>query len=184
MLPNMTVIVPADFNQTKQATIAIADHEGPVYLRFGRPVMPIFVAPDAKFEIGKADVLTEGTDVTIVACGHLVWKSIEAAKILAEKGISVELINMHTIKPLDAAALLKSVEKTKCVVTAEEHMINGGLGDSVAQVLTQKMLVPQEYVGVNDTFGESGDPMELMTKYGIDTQDVVEAALRAIQRKA
>ncbi|MFA7274628.1 MAG: transketolase family protein [Crocinitomicaceae bacterium] len=184
MLPNMTVIVPADFNQTKQATIAIADYEGPVYLRFGRPVMPIFVAPDAKFEIGKADVLTEGTDVTIVACGHLVWKSIEAAKILAEKGISVEIINMHTIKPLDAAALLKSVEKTKCVVTAEEHMINGGLGDSVAQVLTQKMLVPQEYVGVNDTFGESGDPMELMAKYGIDTQDVVEAALRAIQRKS
>lgn len=184
MLPNMTVIVPADFNQTKQATIAIADHEGPVYLRFGRPVMPIFVAPDAKFEIGKADILTEGTDVTIVACGHLVWKSIEAAKILAEKGISVEIINMHTIKPLDAAALLKSVEKTKCVVTAEEHMINGGLGDSVAQVLTQKMLVPQEYVGVNDTFGESGDPMDLMAKYGIDTQDVVEAALRAIQRKA
>ena len=184
MLPNMTVIVPADFNQTKQATIAIADHEGPVYLRFGRPVMPIFVAPDAKFEIGKADVLIEGTDVTIIACGHLVWKSIEAAKILAEKGISVELINMHTIKPLDVAALLKSVEKTKCVVTAEEHMINGGLGDSVAQVLTQKMLVPQEYVGVNDTFGESGDPMELMTKYGIDTQNVVDAALKAIHRKA
>lgn len=184
MLPNMTVIVPADFNQTKQATIAIADHEGPVYLRFGRPVMPIFVKPDAKFVIGKADVLVEGADVTIVACGHMVWKSIEAIKVLAEKGIHAELINMHTIKPLDAAALLKSVEKTGCVVTAEEHMINGGLGDSVAQVLTQKMLVPQEYVGVNDTFGESGDPMELMTKYGIDTQNVVDAAMRAISRKA
>lgn len=183
MLPHMTVIVPADFNQTKQATIAIADHEGPVYLRFGRPVMPIFVKPDAKFEIGKADVLIEGTDVTIIACGHMVWKSIEAAKVLEEKGISVELINMHTIKPLDAAAILKSVHKTKCVVTAEEHMINGGLGDSVAQVLTQNFLAPQEYVGVNDTFGESGTPMELMTKYGIDTQNVVDAALKAISRK-
>lgn len=184
MLPNMTVIVPADFNQTKQATIAIADHEGPVYLRFGRPVMPIFVRPDADFVIGKADVLTEGTDVTIIACGHLVWKSIEAAKELEAKGISVEIINMHTIKPLDEAAILKSVGKTKCVVTAEEHMINGGLGDSVAQVLTQKMLAPQEYVGVNDTFGESGKPMELMTKYGIDTQNIVEAALKVISRKA
>ena len=183
MLPNMTVIVPADFNQTKLATIAIADHVGPVYLRFGRPVMPIFVRPDAKFVIGKADVLTEGSDVTIVACGHMVWKSIEAIQILAEKGIKAELINMHTIKPFDEAALLKSIGKTGCVVSAEEHMINGGLGDSVAQVVTRKMLVPQEYVGVDDSFGESGDPMELMTKYHIDTQDVVDAALRAIQRK-
>lgn len=183
MLPNMTVIVPADFNQTKQATIAIAEHQGPVYLRFGRPVMPIFVKPDAEFVIGKADVLTEGTDVTIIACGHLVWKSIEAAKILAEKGISVELINMHTIKPLDVAAILKSVQKTKCVVTAEEHMMNGGLGDSVAQVLAQNFLAPQEYVAVNDSFGESGTPMELMTKYGIDTQNVVDAALKVIARK-
>lgn len=183
MLPNMTVIVPADFNQTKQATIAIAKHNGPVYLRFGRPVMPIFVKPDAEFVIGKADVLTEGTDVTIIACGHLVWKSIEAAKVLAEKGISVELINMHTIKPLDVNAILKSVQKTKCVVTAEEHMMNGGLGDSVAQVLAQNFLAPQEYVAVNDTFGESGTPMELMTKYGIDTQNVVDAALKVIARK-
>jgi transketolase len=183
MLPNMTVVVPCDFNQTKQATIAIADHEGPVYLRFGRPVMPIFIKPDADFVIGKADVLIEGTDVTIIACGHMVWKSIEAAKKLEAQGISVELINMHTIKPLDAAAILKSVSKTKCVVTAEEHMINGGLGDSVAQVLTRNLLVPQEFVGVNDTFGESGNPMELMTKYGIDTDNVVEAALRAISRK-
>jgi transketolase len=183
MLPNMTVVVPCDFNQTKQATIAIADHEGPVYLRFGRPVMPIFIKPDAEFVIGKADVLLEGTDVTIIACGHMVWKSIEAAKKLEAQGISVELINMHTIKPLDAAAILKSVSKTKCVVTAEEHMINGGLGDSVAQVLTRNLLVPQEFVGVNDTFGESGNPMELMTKYGIDTDNVVEAALKAISRK-
>lgn len=184
MLPNMTVIVPCDFNQTKQATIAIADFEGPVYLRFGRPVMPIFVKPDANFVIGKADVLTEGADVTIIACGHLVWKSIEAVKILAEKGIKAELINMHTIKPLDVNAIIKSVEKTGCVVTAEEHMANGGLGDSVAQVLIQNLLAPQEYVAVNDTFGESGPPMELMTKYGIDTQNVVDAALKAIQRKA
>ncbi len=183
MLPNMTVVVPCDFNQTKQATIAIAEHVGPVYLRFGRPVMPIFIKPDAEFVIGKADILIEGTDVTIIACGHMVWKSIEAAKKLEAQGISVELINMHTIKPLDAAAILKSVSKTKCVVTAEEHMINGGLGDSVAQVLTRNLLVPQEFVGVNDTFGESGNPMELMTKYGIDTDNVVEAALKAISRK-
>jgi transketolase len=184
MLPNMTVIVPADFNQTKQATIAIAEHNGPVYLRFGRPSVPIFVKPDAKFVIGKADVVIEGTDVTIIACGHLVWKSIEAAQILKEKGISAEVINMHTIKPLDAAAILKSIKKTGCVVTAEEHMINGGLGDSVAQVVTRNHIVPQEYVGVNDTFGESGPPMELMKKYGIDTDNVVEAAQKAIQRKA
>jgi transketolase len=183
MLPNMTVIVPCDFNQTKQATIAISKHVGPVYLRFGRPVMPIFVKPDAEFIIGKADVLTEGTDVTIIACGHLVWKSIEAAKILTEKGISVELINMHTIKPLDEEAILKSVRKTKCVVTAEEHMANGGLGDSVAQVLAKNFPAPQEYVAVDDSFGESGTPMELMTKYHIDTQDVVDAALKAIGRK-
>lgn len=183
MLPNMTVIVPCDFNQTKQATIAIADHEGPVYLRFGRPVMPIFIKDDAKFEIGKADIILEGTDVTIIACGHLVWKSIEAAKVLEKQGISVELINMHTIKPLDVQAVLKSVGKTKCVVTAEEHMINGGLGDSIAQVLIQQLLVPQEFVGVNDSFGESGTPMELMTKYGIDTQNIVDAALKAISRK-
>jgi transketolase len=184
MLPNMTVIVPADFNQTKQATIAIAKHKGPVYLRFGRPVMPIFVKPDAKFVIGKADVLAEGTDVTIIACGHLVWKSIEALAILKEKGISAELINMHTIKPLDAQAILRSAAKTGCVVTAEEHMMNGGLGEAVSQVLSRELPCPQEYVAVNDSFGESGTPMELMTKYGIDTQDVVNAAMKAIARKA
>ena len=183
MLPNMTVIVPADFNQTKQATIAIAEHSGPVYLRFGRPVMPIFVKPDAKFVIGKADVLAEGTDVTIIACGHLVWKSIEALAILKEKGISAELINMHTIKPLDVQAILTSAGKTGCVVTAEEHMMNGGLGEAVSQVLSRELPCPQEYVAVNDSFGESGTPMELMTKYGIDTQDVVNAAMKAIARK-
>jgi transketolase len=183
MLPNMTVIVPADFNQTKQATIAIAAHDGPVYLRFGRPVMPIFVKPDAEFIIGKADILTEGRDVTIIACGHMVWKSIEALKTLHEMGISAELINMHTIKPLDEAAILQSVAKTGCVVTAEEHMMNGGLGEAVSQVLTRKHPVPQEYVAVNDTFGESGTPMELMTKYHIDTPDVVAAVQRAIARK-
>ncbi len=183
MLTNMTVIVPADFNQTKQATIASAAHNGPVYLRFGRPVMPIFVKPDAEFVIGKADVLTEGTDVTIIACGHMVWKSIEALKTLMEKGISVELINMHTIKPLDVDAILKSVAKTRCLVTAEEHMRNGGLGDAVAQVLAQHDPIPQEFVAVNDKFGESGTPMELMTKYGIDTADVIAAVEKVIARK-
>ena len=183
MLPNMTVIVPADFNQTKQATIAIADHQGPVYLRFGRPVMPIFIKPDAPFIIGKADVIKEGNDVTIIACGHLVWKSIEAIKTLEERGISVELINMHTIKPLDEAAILASVAKTKCVVSAEEHMINGGLGEAISQVLSRKMPVPQEFVGVNDSFGESGAPMELMTKYGIDTQNIISAVLKVLARK-
>ena len=183
MLPNMTVIVPADYNQTKQATMAIADLEGPVYLRFGRPSVPIFVKPDANFQIGKADLLIPGTDVTIIACGHLVWKSIEAAKILAEKGISAEVINMHTIKPLDNQAVLNSVAKTRCVVTAEEHMYHGGLGDSVAQLLAQENPTPQEYVAVNDTFGESGTPDELMVKYGIDTPNIVQAAEKVIGRK-
>ena len=183
MLPNMAVVVPCDYNQTKQATIALADHEGPAYLRFGRPSVPIFTPEDAKFEIGKADVLIEGTDVTIVACGHLVWKAIEAAEQLNEKGISAEVINMHTIKPFDAKAVLESVSKTKCVVTAEEHMINGGLGDSVAQVLSQNTPTPQEYVGVRDQFGQSGKPDELMTKYGIDTINVVEACEKVIKRK-
>lgn len=183
MLPNMTVIVPADFNQTKQATIASAAHNGPVYLRFGRPSVPIFVKPDAEFIIGKADTIIEGTDVTIIACGHLVWKSIEAAQELEKQGISAEVINMHTIKPLDEAAVLKSIAKTKCVVTAEEHMYNGGLGDSIAQLLARTNPTPQEYVAVNDTFGESGTPDELMAKYHIDTPDVVAAALKVIARK-
>jgi transketolase len=183
MLPNMTVIVPADFNQTKQATIAAAKHNGPVYLRFGRPSVPIFVKEDAEFVIGKADTVIEGTDVTIIACGHLVWKSIEAAKELEKQGVSAEVINMHTIKPLDEEAILKSVAKTKCVVTAEEHMYHGGLGDSVAQLLARTNPTPQEYVAVNDTFGESGTPDELMAKYNIDTPDVVAAALKVIKRK-
>jgi transketolase len=184
MLPNMTVIVPADYNQTKAATMAIADHVGPVYLRFGRPVVPIFVPDNQAFVIGKADVLIAGTDVTIVACGHLVWKSIEAAQILAEQGISAEVINMHTIKPFDSAALLKSVAKTGCVVSAEEHMRNGGLGDAVAQVLSQELPSPQEYVAVNDKFGESGTPEELMAKYGLEAVDVVAAAKKVIARKS
>ncbi len=183
MLPNMTVIVPCDFNQTKQATIAIADLNGPVYLRFGRPAVPIFTQPDAHFTIGKADVLMEGNDVTIIACGHLVWKSIEAAEELRNQGISAEVINMHTIKPLDEEAILRSVAKTGCVVTAEEHMIYGGLGDSVAQVLSRNNPTPQEYVGVNDTFGESGKPDELMAKYNIDTPNVVAAAQAVLKRK-
>lgn len=183
MLPNMTVIVPCDFNQTKQATMAIADHTGPVYLRFGRPSVPIFTASNQSFEIGKADFIFEGNDVTIIACGHLVWKAIQAAQALLEIGIDAEVINMHTIKPFDTDAVLRSVKKTRCVVTAEEHMINGGLGDSVAQVLTRHFPTPQEFVGVNDTFGESGTPDELMTKYHIDVNDIVEASKKVISRK-
>ncbi len=183
MLPNFSVIVPCDYNQTKAATIAIADHHGPVYLRFGRPKWPIFTSPDEKFEIGKAQHLIEGTDVTIFACGHMVWKAIEAEEVLSEKGISVEVINIHTIKPLDTEAILKSVEKTRCVVTAEEHQANGGLGESVARVLASNTPVPQEFVAVNDQFGESGKPEELLDKYGLGVNDVVAAAQKAIQRK-
>ena len=184
MLPNMTVVVPADFNQTKQATKAIAKHDGPVYLRFGRPVMPIFVKPDADFQIGKAQEVYKGTDVTIIACGHMVWKSIEAAKVLTEKGVSVELINMHTIKPLDVSAVLSSVSKTGCVVTAEEHMANGGLGEAVAQVLSKNHPCPHEFVAVDDSFGESGKPMDLLDKYGLGTSNIVEAVEKAIERKS
>lgn len=184
MLPGMTVIVPCDYTQTKLSTMAIADYEGPVYLRFGRPAWPIFTKEDQHFEIGKAQVLAEGTDVTIIACGHLVWTAVEAAKALAEKGISVELINMHTIKPLDEAAILKSVAKTGCVVTAEEHQRNGGLGDAVAQVLAQHHPAPQEYVAVNDTFGESGKPTDLLKKYGLDKPDIIAAVEKVLKRKA
>lgn len=183
MLPNITVVVPADFNQTKQATKAIADHKGAVYLRFGRPVMPIFIKPDAIFQIGKADLIQEGTDVTIIACGHMVWKSIEAAQLLAAEGISVELINMHTIKPLDEEATIRSVAKTKCVVTAEEHMANGGLGEAIARVLASNIPCPQEFIAVNDSFGESGKPMDLMEKYGLGATHIHAAALKVIQRK-
>ena len=183
MLPGMTVIVPCDFNQTKAATIAIADHHGPVYLRFGRPKWPNFTAEDQTFEIGKAQVLAEGTDITIFACGHMVWLAVEAAKALAEKGISVELINIHTIKPLDEAAVIKSITKTGCVVTAEEHQINGGLGDSIAGVAGRHFPVPHEYVAVMDTFGESGTPKQLLEKYGLTTANIIAAAERALDRK-
>jgi len=183
MLPNMTVVVPADYNQTLQATLAIAAWDGPVYLRFGRPSVPIFTPEDAVFQIGKADLLVHGTDVTIIACGHMVWKALEAQVQLAEKGISAEVINMHTIKPLDTEAILSSVAKTGCVVTAEEHMMNGGLGDAVAQVLSKNSPAPQEFVAVNDTFGESGTPNELLKKYHLETTDIVQAAERVLARK-
>jgi len=183
MLPNLTVIVPADYNQTVQATLAIAEWEGPVYLRFGRPSVPVFVPENATFQIGKAELLTTGQDVSVIACGHLVWTAIEAQKVLRSEGISVEVINMHTIKPLDEAAVIASAQKTGCVVTAEEHMRNGGLGDAVAQVLMQHHPCPQEYVAVNDRFGESGPPMELMKKYGLGVEDIITAIKRAIKRK-
>lgn len=183
MLPGMVVINPCDYNQTKAATIAIASYVGPVYLRFGRPTVPNFTPADQKFEIGKALMLNEGTDVTILATGHLVWKAIEAGEQLAEKGISAEIINIHTIKPLDAEAILKSVTKTKCVVTAEEHQMNGGLGDSVAQLLSRHLPTPQEFVAVNDSFGESGTPDQLMTKYGLDTVNILDAVEKVMKRK-
>ena len=183
MLPGMTVIVPCDFNQTKAATIAIAEHHGPVYLRFGRPKWPNFTAEDQTFQIGKAQVLAEGTDVSIFACGHMVWLAVEAAKALAEKGISVDLVNIHTIKPLDEEAVVKSISKTGCVVTAEEHQINGGLGDSIANVAVRNFPVPHEYVAVMDTFGESGTPKQLLDKYGLTTANIIAAAERAVTRK-
>ena len=183
MLPGMTVINPCDYNQTKAATLAIAKHHGPVYLRFGRPKWPVFTAENQVFEIGKALMLSEGTDVTIFATGHLVWKAIQAGETLAENGISAEIINIHTIKPLDTEAVLNSVRKTRCVVTAEEHQINGGLGDSIAQLLARNLPTPIEMVAVMDSFGESGKPEELLTKYHLDAADVVAAAERAIARK-
>lgn len=182
MLPGMTVIVPCDYAQTKAATLAIAEYEGPVYLRFGRPVWPIFTS-ELPFEIGKAQQFSEGTDVSIFACGHMVWKAIEAGKLLEEKGISVEVINIHTIKPLDTEAILKSIKKTKCAVTVEEHNVIGGLGDSIAQVAAKNFPVPIEYIGTNDTFGESGTPTQLLTKYGLDTPYIVAAAEKVIKRK-
>ena len=182
MLPGMTVIVPADYNQTKAATKAIANYEGPVYLRFGRPVWPIFTKEE-DFVIGKAQQLGEGKDISIFACGHLVWIALEAARILEAKGISVDLINIHTIKPLDTEAVLASIKKTGCAVTAEEHNIIGGLGDSIAQVAAKNHPVPIEYIGTNDTFGESGKPMDLLVKYGLDSNHIVAAAEKVIARK-
>jgi len=184
MLPHMTVINTCDFNQTKAATIAIADYQGPVYLRFGRPSVPNFTSLEQKFEIGKAVTLNEGTDITIIATGHLVWEALEASITLAESNINAEVINIHTIKPLDKKAIIKSALKTGCVVTAEEHMLNGGLGDSVAQVLSRELPTPLEMVGVNDTFGESGTPRQLMEKYGLTAKDIVKASIKVISRKS
>ena len=183
MLPGMTVIVPCDYNQTKEATLALGKHVGPVYLRFGRPSWPIFTT-GRQFTIGKADKMIEGKDVSIFACGHLVWQAIEAEEKLAAQGISAEVINIHTIKPLDVDAILASVQKTKCAVTCEEHQINGGLGDSVAQVLARFFPAPQEFVAVNDSFGESGPPIALLAKYGLSPDNIVAAANKAIQRKS
>jgi transketolase len=183
MLPNFTVVVPCDYNQTKAATIAIAAHNGPVYLRFGRPSWPVFTDPTEPFIIGKAQKMITGTDVTIIAYGHMVWKAIEAEAILEAEGISVELINMHTIKPLDEAAILASVSKTGCVVTAEEHNILGGLGESVARVLAINNPTPQEFIAVNDSFGESGTPDQLLEKYGLSTEKIVLAVKKVISRK-
>lgn len=183
MLPGMVVINPCDYNQTKAATIAIAKHDGPVYLRFGRPKMPVFTPEDQEFKIGEAVMLNEGTDVTIVATGHLVWEAIEAGHILAEMGINAEVINIHTIKPLDASTILKSVEKTGCIVTAEEHQMNGGLGDSIAQLLALKRPSPIEMVAVKDSFGESGKPSDLMEKYGLTRSDIVESVKKVLVRK-
>lgn len=183
MLPNMTVINPCDYNQTKAATLAIADHRGPVYLRFGRPKVPIFTPADQVFEVGKAIQFTEGHDVSIFATGHLLWHAIEAEAMLADRGISIEVINIHTIKPLDETAVLTSISKTRCAVTAEEHQLNGGLGDSIAQLLSRKHPSPMEMVGVDDRFGESGKPAELMEKYGLSTGDIFEAVLKVMERK-
>ena len=183
MLPGMTVINTCDYNQTKAATIAIADHEGPVYLRFGRPKVPVFMPTDQPFEIGKGIVLNEGTDVTIVATGHLVWESLQAAEKLESEGISVEVINIHTIKPLDEESILKSISKTGCIVTAEEHNKLGGLGESVARCLAENNPIPQEFVAVNDTFGESATPSQLMEKYNINDKAVVNAVMKVLKRK-
>lgn len=183
MLPGMTVINTCDFNQTKAATIALADHVGPVYLRFGRPVVPNFTPEDQTFEIGKAVQLQEGNDVTIVATGHLVWEALEACKTLNEQGITADVINIHTIKPLDAEAIITSVKKTGCVVTAEEHNFLGGLGESVARELSLAHPAPQEFVATQDTFGESGTPAQLMEKYGLNANAIVKAAQKVVKRK-
>ena len=184
MLPGMTVVVPCDYNQTKAATLAIADHHGPVYLRFGRPVWPIFTQADEPFELGKAQHLSRGYDITLFACGHMVWKAVEAGRMLEEEGLSVELVNVHTIKPLDEKAVLDSIRKTGCAVTAEEHNIIGGLGDSIAQTAARNHPIPIEMVGTKDTFGESGKPAELLKKYGLEAEDIAAAAKRALARKS
>ncbi|MBA2761799.1 MAG: transketolase family protein [Segetibacter sp.] len=182
MMPGMTVIVPCDYNQTKAATISIADYKGPVYLRFGRPAWPMFTNPD-DFVIGKAQQFSEGTDVSIFACGHMVWHAIQAGAALQEKGLSVEVINIHTVKPMDEEAVLNSIRKTKCAVTAEEHNIIGGLGDAIAQVAAKNFPIPIEYVGTKDTFGESGPPEQLLKKYGLDIPDIIAAAEKVLSKK-
>ena len=182
-MPNMTVINPCDYNQTKAATIAVAEYQGPVYLRFGRPVVPIFTDPDQKFEIGKAWMVSEGSDVSIFATGHLVWEAIQAGEMLEAEGISAEIINIHTIKPLDVKAVLKSVAKTKCLVSAEEHQLAGGLGSTIAETIAQNTPYPQEFVAVKDSFGESATPTQLMEKYGLTAKDIVAAAKKAMARK-
>lgn len=184
MLPGMVVINPCDYNQTKTATMAIAEYDGPCYLRFGRPKWPVFIPEDMPFEIGKALMLNEGKDVTIFATGHMVWKAIEAGHMLAEKGIDAEVVNIHTIKPLDRDAILASAKKTGCVVTAEEHQMNGGLGDSIAQLLSRELPTPMEFVAVDDSFGESGTPDQLLEKYGLTATAIADAAVRAMSRKA
>ena len=183
MLPGMVVINPCDYNQTKAATMAIAEHFGPVYLRFGRPAVPVFTPKDQNFEIGKAVKLTDGSDVTIVATGHLVWEALEASKKLNSLGISAEVINIHTIKPLDEDAILKSVSKTGCLVSAEEHNYYGGLGESISRVLALNNPVPQEFIATNDTFGESGTPSQLMKKYGLDSHAIIMKSQKVISRK-
>ncbi|MEZ5046527.1 MAG: transketolase C-terminal domain-containing protein [Chitinophagaceae bacterium] len=183
MLPGMTVIVPCDFNQTKAATIAIADHIGPVYLRFGRPKWPNFTPLDTPFEIGKAQQINEGNDVSIFACGHMVYEAMKAVKILEKEGISCDLINIHTIKPIDQEAVVKSISKTNCIVTAEEHQINGGLGDSIAQIASKMHPCPQEYVAVQDSFGESGKPMDLLQKYGLTSENIILSVKKVLSRK-
>ena len=183
MLPGMTVIVPCDFNQTKAATMAIADYEGPVYLRFGRPKWPNFTPENEAFVIGKAQQINEGSDVSIFACGHLVWEAMKATEKLVSEGISVDLINIHTIKPLDVDAVVKSISKTKCIVTAEEHQKFGGLGDSIAHVAAAQCPCPQEYIAVNDSFGESGKPADLLVKYGLTADNIYTAAKKVIARK-
>ena len=183
MMPNMIVINPCDYNQTKQAAIAIAEYKGPAYLRFGRPKVPIFISEETPFEIGKALMINEGKDVSIFATGHLVWEAIVAGEILAEQGIDAEIINIHTIKPLDSEAILRSVEKTGCVVSCEEHQFNGGLNDSIAQLLARNNPKPMEYVGIDDQFGESGKPEDLMVKYGLKAANIVEAVHKVLKRK-
>ena len=184
MLPGMTVINPCDYNQTKAATIAIASHEGPVYLRFGRPKVPVFTSENQKFEIGKGVKLIDGKDITIIATGHLVWESIVAADKLSDKNISAEVINIHTIKPLDKEIILKSVKKTKCVITAEEHNYLGGLGESVSRVLSKNYPVFQDFIATNDTFGESGTPEELMKKYGLNADNIVKKSINLLNSKS